>query len=369
MEIINSEMASKLICIPKLTEPDSMLSCRDSPNGILVGMSMKRNMPIFLNMDDSLNPHILICGMTGGGKTFLARSLLARLALFSDSNVIAIDFTGEYGKIVSALQVPSGENLVQAFTDKEFISYFSLQNLPERNKIQVAHEIVDKVAIIMKEHAPERRRRAFILLDEAWKLMDRSKGLATIVREGRKYGVGLITSSQLLYDTNPTVLANVATVIVFKTTNVKATQALSKSYNLAENDISGIKELERGSCLIITNRISGIRSIYLARSVIGIAITELISIAGSDEMEAKISISEFETLLNSLCSPEETRSVKAAVKDGRIELSTFISLLIKAGADRRRIIAKIRELGFSDSDIADSFAIVLCKTGEHHETK
>ena len=95
---MSSESAANLILMPVSAEPDLESSASGSIDGTFLGNTNHLNMPAFLNFGNLLNPHILICGMTGGGKTYLAKSLFVRMHMFSGSNILLIDFTGEYLK-------------------------------------------------------------------------------------------------------------------------------------------------------------------------------------------------------------------------------------------------------------------------------
>jgi hypothetical protein len=363
MRIIGSEKVATLLYLPLLTEPTKSEAEKNSEEGALIGTSRQLSMPVFISPARALNPHILVCGMTGGGKTYLTRSLITRLVLFSKSNAILIDFTGEYLSCAQDILATPG-NLEETIMSKdEHSSYFDLHYMNEQEKLMAAHGILVKIATLMRKRDDEHKKRIFIVLDEAWKLVEDSRGLEVIIREGRKYGVGLVTSSQLLHDTSQTILSNVATVLVFRTTNVKSLERLSKSYNLSMADTSCIKELGRGDCMAIMQHVSGFKSAYVIEDVFGIPRTDIISITKGKKMEIKISVSEFDASISSLCGQDGVLTIRTAIKNGRIDLSLLVSILLKAGAERRLILLELNKMGFRHSDIADSFAIALSKIG------
>ena len=235
-------------------------------------------MPAFIDFRNLLNPHILICGMTGGGKTYLAKSLFARMHMFSSSNVLLIDFTGEYLEAASNLQIIKSPGLEGLFGEEQGVMYIDLHELSEREKVAKASEIFDKAAELMRKRGHKQKNRVMILIDEAWKLIEKNRGLEIIIREGRKYGVGLITSSQLLHDTSANILSNIATIFIFKTTSSKSLETLSKNFNLAEKELKSIQDLDLGSCFVIQLHKSGVRSAFTIRKVIGIRDTNMIRI-------------------------------------------------------------------------------------------
>ena len=90
-DLISSQEVSGLVCLPSQCEPDI---CYDAGHeGILIGVTERLRLPFMLHPEDLVNPHILICGMTGGGKTFLARSIASRAYAECDFNLLIIDFT------------------------------------------------------------------------------------------------------------------------------------------------------------------------------------------------------------------------------------------------------------------------------------
>lgn len=362
MELINSQNAANLIQIPISQEPSLQESVRNSSDGTLLGNSLGLNMPAFLNFGGLINPHILICGMTGSGKTYLAKSLFARMHMFSDSNALLVDFTGEYSDAASNLPLLKPSDMEGLFGEGRGVIYLDLHLLSEKEKVNKASEIFDRAAILMRRRHGQ-KNRLMILIDEAWKLIEKNKGLEIIIREGRKYGVGLITSSQLLHDISANVLSNTATLFIFKTTNGRSLETLSRSFNLSQSEIRAIQNLDLGSCLVIQLRSSGARSAFIIRKIIGIRDTNLTMIRTGEDMEIGISVTEFDEMVASLCGRDRLISVREKVRENSISLPDLIAKLIESGADRRLILIRLQKIGFSNSSIADSFAIAMGKIG------
>ncbi len=67
ISLINSQNAARLMCIPSPSEPGPQDCDKGSARGALLGNGLRLNVPVFLDLEDLINPHILICGMTGGG--------------------------------------------------------------------------------------------------------------------------------------------------------------------------------------------------------------------------------------------------------------------------------------------------------------
>ncbi len=356
---LNSEEISGLMCMPFQGEPDYESTIGSSGAGIFVGNSQRFSMPVFINLETALNPHMLICGMTGGGKTFLARSIVTRLHLFSEASVAVIDFTGEYSSVVSNLSIESDDGISGLFGEPGGIFYMGLHGLKEREKVARASDALDHIAETMRTRKSGFNRRVFVLLDEAWKLVENNRGLEVIIREGRKYGVGLITSSQLLHDTNSNILSNIATIFVFKTTNKSSLERLARSYNLSDADLLRIQNLDMGSCFIIQLHKSGARSAFQVRKVIGIRESEMIGINSGINMEIRIEREKLEAAVGALCGTQKSEILRGITESESIELTKLITQLIGHGADRSDVLGEVKKMGFSDSDIADSFSLAL----------
>ena len=94
--IIGSGDVAGLIHVPSPQEPCIAVHPSSLTGGALVGCSAQYNIPVYIDPSDLMNPHMLICGMTGGGKTYFARSLISRLHMVLDCSIAVLDFTGEY---------------------------------------------------------------------------------------------------------------------------------------------------------------------------------------------------------------------------------------------------------------------------------
>ncbi len=351
-DLISSHEASSLICLPSQSEPDI---CENADHeGMLIGLSERLNLPVMLHPQDLVNPHMLICGMTGGGKTFLARSIISRAHAQCGFNFIVIDFTGEYSGIAEAIGASSSQPQ-DAFGKEQCSVYINLHSIPEPKKIDAASNAFDAAAGAMRSRRSS--RQVFILIDEAWKLIEKNRSLETIIREGRKYSVGLITSSQLLHDTSQSILSNMATIFIFKTTNARSLDTFSKSFGLSDQELARVADLDRGSCIAIQLRRSGARSVFVIKNVIGIRDTEQISIMGRISM--KISVTEFDALVADLCGEGKIAALREQAQASQIGLADLIRAMMENGADRRRVLPRLQRMGFSNAELADAFSAAM----------
>lgn len=92
----NSAVTSKIMPICGMSEPNEF-----SNDGIYIGKTMIYKLPFFLDKKAEINPHITIIGMTGSGKSYLLKSIVARSVMLNGCNVAVIDWNNEYSKLIS----------------------------------------------------------------------------------------------------------------------------------------------------------------------------------------------------------------------------------------------------------------------------
>lgn len=85
------------------SEPPADVIC-DPQGGIFVGFTKLWNRPFFWNPRVLVNPHMIVFGTSGSGKTTFIRTILSRAQAFLNPppNAIIIDAVGEYVKYVEA---------------------------------------------------------------------------------------------------------------------------------------------------------------------------------------------------------------------------------------------------------------------------
>jgi DNA phosphorothioation-dependent restriction protein DptH len=103
--------------------------------------------------------------------------------------------------------------------------------------------------------------RCFIVLDEAHKLsFDRGSPVEKLLREGRKFGLGLILASQQPEDFSPVAFANTATKIVFQVGDERSTISRQLHRKIKNSHSFGeiyqlITRLPRGSAYVVTENV------------------------------------------------------------------------------------------------------------------
>ncbi len=77
-------------------EPPSEYVINEPTNGIFVGKTKVLGVPFYWTFKRTSNPHIVIVGITGSGKSYFVKTFLMRASLVWETNAIIIDWAGEY---------------------------------------------------------------------------------------------------------------------------------------------------------------------------------------------------------------------------------------------------------------------------------
>jgi type IV secretory pathway VirB4 component len=360
---------SQLINIPMVYEPSLEETLKRCLNGVFLGYSSMHSMPIFLEFEETINPHALIIGMTGSGKTYLMKNLMLKLCMLTGSSIVLVDFTGEYKEFALTFGISYSESQIEGmdYFDNS-IAYFDLSKLDESHKVSTADVILKRLVSRMRRRDLKTSKRVFVLFDEAWKLLRASDSLEIIIREGRKYKVGLLISSQLIEDADLAITSNIATLFVFRTQDKESIEKIVKNYNLSQNNAEEIQNLNIGNFFMIRLYKSGEREAFSVKKFLGIKFETMIKIILGDEMELEIGLERLNDIITGLCGEQEARKItKAANEKGSIELWWLIEQLLLAGAERHRVLRTMSEIGMKDGDIADSFSFALSIIAETHE--
>jgi hypothetical protein len=366
-QILNSSLISQLVCLPNVDEPDLRSLAVRQNSVIFIGNSHTYSMPALLDFDKLLNPHMLIVGMTGSGKTFLMKNMILRLSVFEESIIILIDFTGEYQNRLK-MHISNLEDMGLGDYSKNEITYFNLAGSLEQEKIRSCSKILEHVLILMRSQEINGKRRIFVVLDEAWKLLKSDKSLETIIREGRKYGVGLILSSQLIEDADNPIISNIATLFMFRTQNKKSIEKIAKNYNLSEEYASKIQNLDIGSCLTVQIYRSNHRSAFIIRKVMGLNFKDTVKIGLDDTMGIDVGLNELETLIEKLCNGKNERISSLIKQQGCISLNELTKQLLSCGANSMDTFRELKKLGIDDYALSDSFSFALSEFSDQNES-
>ena len=356
---------SDLIRFPNINSQEPGRAAAAAKNGVFVGFM--RGLPYFLDFTDAINPHVFVCGITGSGKTYLMKSLMLKLAKMVHSVIVLIDFTGEYESFVNlAGEIQVGAEHFAEFVAKKTagILYLNLKYSGNNTtRVRIADSVLNQIIEDMRKR--EGKGRVFVMLDEAWKLLGGSRALHTLLREGRKYGYGLVFSSQLVEDMDLAMLSNAATLFIFRLQNKQGLSRLAGNYGWRGEQIDLIQKLGVGSCVVMQTLASGRREFCLIERVHGIRIEETIVFETGDKIRLEINKGKFEDTMRNVCGTDKiSEALRVSERNGYIELSTMIAFLLDSGTQGRKLLNALRKLGIGEDALADAFAVAVSSRGK-----
>lgn len=334
---------------------------KSADGGIYIGDEPKFKLPVFLNFESSINNHMFVVGMTGSGKSYFLKNLLMKMTLVYGYAALVIDFTGEYRELANFVLAENANAKSSLDSCTGDVAYADLSSMKEGERIKAAEEYLNHIIDACKWEE-NRKCRKFVVLDEAWKLLTVGGALGRLIREGRKYGIGVIMASQMLVDLDRTILENVATILAFRLQDKHSLNNLAKDYNLSQGTIKAIQNLEVGGCLVIRLGKNSRRSVIPVERIQGRGLPKLLKMQLSDGMDFQIDESKFALLLKNLdASSEAEGEISRDASENGVSLSVLIMKLIEGGADRRRILNGLREFGVPDREIADAFSTAVAE--------
>lgn len=189
----------------------------------------KTNIPSVINLHDAISHHIALIGVTGSGKSFLAREIIKEL--MQDTKIICVDFTGEYAKHFQNFY-PLNKNEIKNFIQSnESIGMFELSSISNTKDVLTQTQSFIEVVF---EYAKNQQtmQRICLVLEEAHTIVPEtsflgdlgeygsSKALVNkmgqVALQGRKYGVGLMVIGQRTANISKTILTQCNTMICFQ---------------------------------------------------------------------------------------------------------------------------------------------------------
>ncbi|MGC8537852.1 MAG: ATP-binding protein [Candidatus Micrarchaeia archaeon] len=361
-QLSNTSAISKAFC---MFNPSEKLGW--SEGSAYMGRSGIYAMPIFIGVETALNQHVCVIGMSGSGKTFLMKNLVSRFS-YSGRKVLVIDWNGEYSGVVSYLygaeysiddssQIASAIRLFESKPMQAGAASINLSLMRDEVKKRAAARLLMKHIAGNLGAAPALgSKQSILVLDEAWKALGGDE-LSTLFREGRKYGLGIVIASQTASDMGSDILANCATVIVFRIQNKEDFSTLSSAQIFDGDMLSKLAGLARGSCIVsmAMGKDRPRQAVYVPE-VDGTSYS-LCYISG-DEMEVTIPI---ETMMEKLDIIVDDASKKHAIENyiiqnrGRVGIQGLIGELASKGITRSSIVVYLRSLGVPDNEIIEAY--------------
>lgn len=198
-----------------------------------LGIIPKTNIPSVINLHDAISHHIALIGVTGSGKSFLAREIIKEL--MQDTKIICVDFTGEYAQKFQNLQTykfTNNKNEMNNFMQSnENIGMFELPSISNtKDVLAQTQTFIESVFEYAKNQ--QTQQQICLVLEEAHTIVPEtsflgdlgeygsSKALVNkmgqVALQGRKYGVGLMIIGQRTANISKTILTQCNTMICFQ---------------------------------------------------------------------------------------------------------------------------------------------------------
>lgn len=195
-----------------------------------LGKIPNTQLPSLINLDDAVSHHLALLGVTGSGKSYLARQIIDKLQ--TDTKIICIDFTGEWKREKPSAIILDKTNIDDFLTGTDT---FGIVELPALSNTVAVVEATEKLLSIVFDYAKKRyeageKEKICIVLEEAHTIVPETNFLGVnnwdskavvnkmgqIALQGRKYGVGLMVIAQRTANVSKTVLTQCNTVICFQ---------------------------------------------------------------------------------------------------------------------------------------------------------
>ena len=219
-----------------------------------------------------------------------------------------------------------------------------------------------------REKAEGGAPRLFVVVDEAWKIAaDDKSDVVSIVREGRKYGFGIIVASQNPSDVSRSIFSNAGTAVCFRMHSQAGREFVQRSLSYSDFFEEQSHSLSVGQAIVhlaplhpaqcpstfILEKVDGeepLAAYFLRGDGLdlefekGALSRRLLSFGLSDQQLAE-ALAEFE---------RHNRSLAAGA---------FVALLSRFGQPRTAAISLLREMGASEHDLLALFSSLDRKKG------
>ena len=195
-----------------------------------LGVIPNTKLPSIINLNDAIGHHLALIGVTGSGKSFIARKIIGELQ--SDTKVICVDFTGEWKKKEPTAKILNRTN-IDAFLNGD--DKLGIVELPAMSNTVEVVQATEKLLSIVFDFAKvkfdaDEMQKICLVLEEAHTIIPEASFLGVnnfdckaivnkmgqIALQGRKYGVGLLVIAQRTANVSKTVLTQCNTVICFQ---------------------------------------------------------------------------------------------------------------------------------------------------------
>jgi hypothetical protein len=211
--------------------------------------------------------------------------------------------------------------------------------------------------------------RLFVVVDEAWKIAaDERSDVVSIVREGRKYGFGLIVASQNPTDVHKSIFSNAGTMLLFRLTHAQERSYVRSSLSYSDFYEEESHSLSVGQALVHLefSQPAACPRTFILRKVEGEDLLVGLRIRGGG-MDLKFERGELSSRLLAFgLTDAQARAVLLEFERHSFSLgaSEFAALVEKAGHSRASAITLLRELGASERDLLSALSQPGRENGE-----
>ena len=154
--------------------------------------------------------------------------------------------------LINELRIKSMKRSTERGLQKGF-TVISLRGYPEKMKQLIASIVLVKeflLQVSLNKHNSNKLNK-IIVIDEAWRLTE--YGLSTLsrlYREGRSFGLGLISSTQLLDDLPSSIIENTSNMVIFGYNSDEYVDKISEYIPLTKREKQRLKTLNVGEALL-----------------------------------------------------------------------------------------------------------------------
>ncbi len=202
-----------------------------------LGVIPNTTLPSILNLKDAVSHHMALLGVTGSGKSFIARELIKELV--TDTRVICVDFTGEWVRELKECkmeQVTLNKDNINEFLDGKDRKV-GIVELPSISNTSDVLKTTEKLFEILFDYAKKSYEagtpaKITLVLEEAHTITPETTFLGDlgdygsnkalvnkmgqVALQGRKYGVGMLVIAQRTANVSKTVLTQCNTIVCFQ---------------------------------------------------------------------------------------------------------------------------------------------------------
>ncbi|MFA6489714.1 MAG: DUF87 domain-containing protein [Candidatus Micrarchaeia archaeon] len=203
--------------------------------------------------------------------------------------------------------------------------------------------------------------KLFVVVDEAWKIAsDGNSEVATIVREGRKYGFSLIVASQNPTDVHRSIFSSAGTVMCFRLTLSSEREYVRSSLSYSDYFEEQSHSLSVGQALVHLefSRHQACPRDFIISKIEGEELLETCTIRGG-KMVLELEKSELSRKLLSFgLTDRQSAEVFSEFerKNYSVEAQKFAAMLEKMGHGKSAVVSLLRDLGASERELLSVFS-------------